>query len=149
MDSSKLYTLKRLEKDGDWSYFHDIRETILFEGRGRFGVYDRNHPDDRKRDNHPLLFLLRGKPIGAVRVDINRAEQYAFMRLVAIVKDEQGKGHGAMMVKLVEEFAIRFNCKYMKVVPAADARGFYRKCGYGIIEPVNGKPLMMERKLPA
>ena len=140
------YNLQQLETEEDWVSYHDIRRTILFEGRGHFGIYDPNHPDDRKQDHYPFLFLYHNQPIGTVRVDVNRSGQSAFMRLVAIIEAEQRKGHGAAMVQFVEEFALKQACELMQVVPADDAMAFYRKCGYRIIDP-GSDPVIMRKHL--
>ena len=42
----------------EWASFHRIRRSVLFEKRGLIGVYDPNHPDDRKPTNHPMLLLF-------------------------------------------------------------------------------------------
>ena len=47
--------LRAPESNADWEAYHRIRETVLWEARGRFGVYDRGHPDEHVAGNHPLL----------------------------------------------------------------------------------------------
>ena len=142
------HQLKPLATLADWEHYHHIRKSILFEGRGRFGLYDRNHPDDRKENNHPFLFTCNNRPIGAVRVDIHHADQLAFMRLVAIIEQEQRKGHGKAMVRLVEEFALSQGSQRMFVVPTRDAIVFYEKCGYAVFDPKE-EPVKMFKKLSA
>lgn len=43
------YELKKVEKESDWSTYHDIRRIVLFEEKGRFGLYNGNHPDEKKK----------------------------------------------------------------------------------------------------
>ena len=44
---------QKMRKSG---VYHAIR-LALFENRGRFGVYNENHPDEFEKDNHPLIRL--------------------------------------------------------------------------------------------
>jgi GNAT superfamily N-acetyltransferase len=88
-----------------WQAYHNMRRKILWENRGRFGVYVENHPDEFLPDNHPMLLFLRDEPIGVVRIDIVKEENRAIMRRVAIKESEQRKGHGRKLVELAEQFA--------------------------------------------
>ena len=43
----------------------------VVENRGRFGVYDENHPKEFETRNNPLILIHNGTVIGVVRVDIH------------------------------------------------------------------------------
>src|SRR6478609_8811657 len=91
-----------------WRAYHDIRRRVLFEARGLYGVYDENHPDERKSGNHSKLLLHLGDPIGTVRVDIDGAS--AILRQVAVRADVQRRGHGRVLLSLAQEFALTNGC---------------------------------------
>jgi GNAT superfamily N-acetyltransferase len=98
------YVLLKLREPADWADFHAIRRVELFEARGRFGVYDDNHPHDRADFAHPFLLRKDGRALGAVRLDLF-GEGRAAVRLVAITAAEQGRGHGRVMEAMVTEEA--------------------------------------------
>lgn len=139
------FELKHLRTEADWQAYHHIRRTILFEGRGRGDVYDPNHPDDRKENNYPFLLIHDDLPVGTVRVDIDRQDRSAYMRLVAVIAEEQGKGFGRVMIRLVEAFVLENRCTVLHVVPNKDAVGFYRKCGYSATELQDSEPIVMRK----
>ena len=55
---------------GSWRRYHEIRRHVLFEARGRFGIYDEDHPDERVPGHYPKLLLFRNDPVGVLRIDI-------------------------------------------------------------------------------
>src|SRR5215472_16410757 len=61
---------------------HDLRDSVLFMGRGRSG-YDRHHPDDQSPNNHFMGFWQDGELLGTLRVDLMDSETAA-LRLVAV-----------------------------------------------------------------
>src|SRR4029453_14045577 len=83
--------------------YHEIRRRVLFEARGRYGVYDPHRPDETAPGHFPRLLLYAGDPIGVVRIDV--AGSTAILRRVAIRADVQRRGHGRMLIALVEQFA--------------------------------------------
>lgn len=123
------YDLIAVKDPADWRAFHDIRRQELFEAKGRFGVYDENHPDDHAPFAHPYLLKLGGVPIGTTRLDV-RGDGTAIFRLVAITAAEQGKGHGRVMERLVEERARALGATTLYVNAADTAVGFYRNTGW-------------------
>lgn len=139
------HSLVPVETPQQWQAYHDIRRRILWENRGQFGVYQPDHPDERKPGNHPMLLLFRGEPIGVVRIDVDQVAAEATMRRVAIIETEQRRGHGRVLVRLVEEFAATHGCKYVIVASAEDAVRFYEKCGYARVAPGTKR---MAKRLP-
>jgi GNAT superfamily N-acetyltransferase len=137
--------LVELARPDQWEAFHHIRRTVLFEGRGRYGVYDADHPDDRLPDSHPLLFVEDGRPCGAVRIDL-LGEERAGVRLVAIDAACQGRGLGRAMMALVERYAAERGAAVLELNSAPEAVGFYERLGWTVIDPNREQPLL-ERRL--
>ena len=123
------YALVPVATGGQWSAFHAIRRTVLFDGR-QFGPYDPDHPDDRSPQNHPVLLTCDDMPVAAMRIDMVPQQAIAIMRTVAVAEDEQRQGHGRTMLSLAEGFAVENGCVATVVFSAEDAVGFYAKCGY-------------------
>jgi GNAT superfamily N-acetyltransferase len=128
MNEHTSHILRGPENDEEWRVYHAIRRKVLFENRGRFGVYDENHPDEFEKNNHPLLLFDRGAPIGVIRVDIH--DSVAWFRRVAVREDLQRAGHGRILLSLAEAFAREAGCDEARSNVAADAVGFYERCGY-------------------
>ena len=140
------HELRPPRTDEEWDAYHSIRERVLFEARGRFGEYDRSHPDEHKAGNHPLLLIFEGKPIGVVRVDV--AGDTAFFRRVAIKEALQRNNHGRTMLFLAERFARTQGCLRVCSDVDPDAVEFYRKVGYRQGEPVAaGASVPMQKAL--
>lgn len=123
------YTLAGPLNEADWRAFHQIRRKVLFEGRHRDVVYNDDHPDDMAPGNHPLLLKLESVPIGTVRLD-NFGDGTGCLRLVAITQDEQGRGHGRELGRLVEGFARSLGIHTLYLNSAPEAVGFYEKSGW-------------------
>ena len=137
--NDKIHTLSAVITSKDWKTYHDIRRRILWENRGKFGVYQANHPDEYHPNNHPMLLYCKGVPVGVVRIDLNSSKGQAIIRRVAIIETEQRKGHGRKLVQLVEAFARLNACNQIVVASAEDASVFYKKCGYRTIRPGSRK----------
>jgi GNAT superfamily N-acetyltransferase len=121
------FTVVRLPEE--WEAYHSIRCSELFEARGRIGVYDRDHPDDRPPNHHPLLLKWNGRGIATTRLDM-REPGVAIVRLVAVVRAEQRKGHGRVLAVRTEAFARDRGVTKLRVNAAADAVGFYERIGF-------------------
>jgi GNAT superfamily N-acetyltransferase len=113
-----------------WSAYHAIRQKVLFEDRGNFGMYDPNRPDDREPTNHPVILTYDDIAVAAMRIDIVPRAGFAIMRTVAVKTDKQRQGHGRIMLSLAEAYALQNGCTSTVVFSADDAVGFYAKCGY-------------------
>lgn len=124
------YRLTSPNSSTDWKAYHNIRRSVLFESRGRFGVYIENHPDEFAENNHPQLFFYKDKPIGTVRIDVRPDRKMALIRRLAIEEKWQRKGHGQKLLTLVENVAAKKGCAIIAVNSAIDAAAFYRKCGF-------------------
>jgi GNAT superfamily N-acetyltransferase len=123
--------LKKLATEADWQAYHGIRRRVLFEARGRVGVYREDHPDEHAQGNHPLLFTWDGEPIGTVRVDY-LPDGTAVIRMVAIAESHQRQGYGRALLRLTEGFARALGARRTVVNAAPDAAGFYARSGYSL-----------------
>jgi GNAT superfamily N-acetyltransferase len=107
---------------------HDLRDTVLFRGRGR-SDYDRHHPDDQSPNNHFLGFWQDDELLGTLRVDFLDDETGA-LRLVAVEPRLQGRGIGRKMIVAAEQFISGARRRRIVTNAAVDAVQFYRRLGY-------------------
>jgi GNAT superfamily N-acetyltransferase len=135
-DESHRYVLRQPIGVAEWNAYHDLRRTILFERRGRFGVYDAGHADERATGNHPFLFWFDGQPAGTIRIDITGTD--AIFRLVTIREDHQRRGLGRRMLDLAERFARSKQRTLVHSHVNRAAIGFYERCGFAREGPENG-----------
>ncbi len=111
-----------------WTAYHDIQRVVLFERRGRFGVYDANHLDGIKANHFPKLLLFDETPVGVIRIDVE--DDIARFRRVAIEASQQRQGHGRVLLAMSEAFALDHHVVMVEASVAADAVEFYRRSGY-------------------
>jgi GNAT superfamily N-acetyltransferase len=107
---------------------HDLRDTVLFSGRGRSG-YDRQHPDDQAPNNHFMGFWQGSELLGTVRVDLLDDERAA-LRLVAVEPRLQRRGIGRDMIAAAERFISAAGRRRVVTNAAVDAARFYSRLGY-------------------
>ena len=122
------YELRPVRSAEDWRILHQIRRDVLFAPDRHAVLYDENHPDDRSAQNIPFLLVFDGRPIGTTRLDLRG--KVAVVRLVAIIRDEQGKGHGRKLGALLEAVARRRGVTHLRVNAAPDAVGYCQKTGW-------------------
>lgn len=113
----------------EWDAFHDIRERVLFIGRGRIGRYNREHPDDYAPMNAALLLRVDDSPAGTIRLD-DFGDGTAAIRLVAITEGKRGKGLGRRMAELCESRARAAGIHTLYVNAAPEAVGYYDAMGW-------------------
>ncbi len=123
------YELAIVTRREDWEAYHSIRRVELFEARGRIGVYDPDHADERAPGHFPLLLKWCGSGIATTRLDV-RGSGLAIVRLVAVVKSEQRKGHGRALAARTEAFARDRGVTKLLVNAASAAVGFYERIGF-------------------
>src|SRR5262249_36173945 len=128
MNENTSHILRGPENEEEWRVYHAIRRKVLFESRGRFGVYNENHPDEFEKDNHPLILFDRDMPIGVIRVDIH--DRVAWFRRVAVRGDLQRAGHGRVLLSLAEAFGREAGFDEVRSKVAGGAVAFYERCGY-------------------
>jgi GNAT superfamily N-acetyltransferase len=107
---------------------HDLRDTVLFKGRGRSG-YDRNHPDAQSPANHFMGFWQDRELLGTLRIDFLDRETAA-LRLVAVEPRAQHRGTGRKMIAAAERFILTAGRSRIVTNAAIDAVGFYSRLGY-------------------
>lgn len=107
------YELRQVVDACDWASYHRIRRTVLFEARGRFGVYEENHPDERSDANRPLLLLFQGIPVCAVRLD-RMSDGSGIVRLMAVEQSVQRRGHGSAAISLSSSWPRADRCALLK-----------------------------------
>ncbi|MCD7060067.1 GNAT family N-acetyltransferase [Pelagibacterium xiamenense] len=123
------HELAPVETPEQWAILHSIRRAVLFEGRHADVVYDENHHDDRTPGNQPYLLTADGRPVGCVRFD-DRGDGSGVVRLVAVVADEQRRGHGRALDRLITERAHSSGMTTLFVNAAPEAVGYYEKTGW-------------------
>jgi N-acetylglutamate synthase-like GNAT family acetyltransferase len=141
------YELRRVTSPADWEAYHRIRRTILFEARGRIGIYDENGPDERHPDNQSLLLLYNGTYIGTVRLDCAWPD-LGVIRLFAIDAPFQRVGHGKRFVSVLSEHAARLGLTAFEVNSAPEAVGFWQRQGFNLIDGTREFPLLQRAVTP-
>lgn len=129
MKNVSRYELVVVQSPDEWESYHRIRREELFEAKGRIGIYDSNRPEERLSGNFPLLLKWKGDAIGTTRLDMG-PDGTSVIRLVAVSKAEQGKGHGKVLAECVEKFAQQRGVTKFFVNAAPEALGYYKKLGY-------------------
>ena len=123
------YELRELATPADWEAMHAIRLEVLFTPERHPGiVYDRAHPHDTNPAHSKFLLLLDGTPIGTTRLDPRN--EGGIVRLVGIVKDRQGQGHGATLERLLIDYARARGMSRLWLNAARESVGFYEKLGW-------------------
>ena len=121
------YELVEVAEPEDWAAYHTIRRQELFKARGR--IYDPNRPDERLPGMHHLLLKGEGQPLATTRLDI-RDDGTCVFRLVAVTASEQGKGHGRVLGRMVEDKARAHGAHTAYVNAAPTAIGYYEATGW-------------------
>ena len=122
------YTLIKVIEATDWQAYNHIREKMLWLNKGRTN-YKPGHKDEFLPQNTPLILKLNHVPIGTTRLD-NFGDGTGCIRLVAIIDDYRGQGHGRVLSNMVEALAKQQGIATMFVNAAPDALGYYQKLGY-------------------
>jgi GNAT superfamily N-acetyltransferase len=122
------YELRAVATPEDLAAMHDVRRATLFTP-DRGVVYDEHHPHDLNPANQCFLFWYEQKPIGVVRLD-PRGEDAMVVRLVGILPQLQGQGHGRVLGRLVEAEARRRGARRLMLNARDTAVGFYEKTGW-------------------
>ncbi len=136
-----VFDLRKPASPDEWRRYHDIRRRSLFDRYLPAIVYDPEHLDERRAENHPLALVCDGRVIGTIRIDELDAERACF-RLVAIDEPWRGRGFGAEMLRRAERYAADILGR-RDVVLFANRRAyeFYLKQGYAPIAPWGETPL--------
>ena len=135
------YELRPVTSAADWEAYHRIRRTILFEARGRVGIYNENGPDERHPNNQSLLLLNNGDYIGTVRLDCVLPD-LGILRLFAIDAPFQRAGHGEAFLSIVSAHAAGLGLKIFEVNAAPEAVAFWQRQGFQVIDGAREFPLL-------
>lgn len=140
MSDLNRYVLREAVSGADQDAYHSIRRSVLFDARGRTG-YDENYPEETKPNNLRLLLLCDDQPVCAFRLD-RAANNIGIIRLMAVSRDKQRKGHGTAALTLLAEVAISLKLDAIEVGAAADAVSFYQRNGFNLVDRVRESPLL-------
>lgn len=126
----EMLELKDVVTEADWESLHRLRETVLFTEARHPGIkYDRAHPHDTNPAHIKLLLVDDGVPVGTTRLD-PRADGSVIVRLVAITPERQRQGLGRELERVALARAREMGAHKVMLNAAADAVGFYEKCGW-------------------
>ena len=154
MESSDHHELVQASSPEDWEALHNLRRSELF-ARMEGVTYNADHPADRDPDHFPLILKFRGQRIGTARLDLFE-NGGAAIRLVAIARQEQRKGHGRVMQQLFEDFARGKGVSKIFVNAHPSAAGYYKRLGFvpedwqepsGIRDSVTKDSVLMTKQL--
>lgn len=122
--------LKEVTTEADWAALHHLRRSVLFTEARHPGVaYDPEHPHDTNPAHTKLLLMRDGEPVGCTRLD-PRPDGLVVVRLVAIANHLQRQGLGRELERLALTRIRAMGAKKAVLNAAADAVGFYQKCGW-------------------
>jgi len=134
VDKTQGLTLRPPANAAEWQAIHTLRRRALFENADNANAagaaYDDHHPDDRAADHRVLALFAGPDLLGTLRVDLSHPVWAAF-RLVAIDPDRRGRGFGAAMLGMAEDFIKEKGWRQVRLHAKPAAIGFYRRHGYG------------------
>lgn len=139
------YELILIQSEDDVEAYHRIRHHVLFDGSS---AYLREGPDEVREENLSLLLKRQDLPLGTVRLD-QKPDCKAIIRLVSIASDMQRQGHGAVLMRLMEQRAASLGIEELFVHARPAALGFYTKLGYDpfTFEPDNSESIQLHKLL--
>jgi GNAT superfamily N-acetyltransferase len=141
------YDLRAPTTDAEWAAYHEIRQRVLFELRGRAAAYDPAHPDEFRPGHYPLVLYSEDRPLAVIRIDVDG--ETATFRRVAVREDAQRRGHGRHLLAEAERFARDRGCRRVLSHVDAGAIAFYEKCGFIVAgdADLRGKAVLMMKSL--
>lgn len=123
------YELRPPRTEAEWDRYHAIRKTCLFDTYHPWIPYDRHHPDECRRDHHPLGFLLDGELVGTIRVDLKDGGRTVF-RMLAIADGLRGQHLGSRLLQAAEDYAGALGATSACLNAVQPALDFYLRHGY-------------------
>lgn len=125
-----ILKMKPVETEREWDEYHRIRETEIFRPHNKADfVYNREHKDEFKTKNHPMVFTLEDKVVGVVRLD-HATKTRMIMRVFGFDKSAQNQGHGTTALQLIEQYALENEFKSIALNAHASTVTFYIKNGF-------------------
>lgn len=128
-DPLARYSLSLVRSTQEWAAYHAIRRDAIFAPLLPGQVYDENHADEFKSGNHPHVLRFNGDIVGTVRIDLIDDTQ-AGLRLIGIRNTSQRHGHGAALLRLAEQVALRFGRSEVVINAHPTSLTFYLANGY-------------------
>jgi GNAT superfamily N-acetyltransferase len=123
------YALRPARSPQEWSAYHAIRRDAIFAALLPGQAYDEHDPDEFERGHRPHVLVRDGEVIGTVRIDLIGDTQ-AGLRLIAIRRDLQRRGHGRVLLRLAEQAALAFGRTEIVINAHPTSLTFYLANGY-------------------
>jgi len=123
------YALRPARSPQEWSAYHAIRRDAIFAALLPGQAYDERDPDEFERGHRPHVLVRDGEVIGTVRIDLIGDTQ-AGLRLIAIRRDLQRRGHGRVLLRLAEQAALAFGRTEIVINAHPTSLTFYLANGY-------------------
>ncbi len=121
--------MKPVETKKEWTEYHRIRKSELFDRYQPEVQYDPEQKDEFKNKNHPMVFYLGNQIIGTVRLD-EKPKKQLIMRLMAIDEPLQRQNYGSQALKLIETWALEQKYKHLVLNAQPAVIDFYLKNGF-------------------
>jgi len=122
--------MKPVKTKAEWAAYHNIREHEIFmPHNGPDFVYNREHKDEFKKQNHPMIFKLKKEIIGVVRLD-HKTKTRLILRVFGFKKTIQNQGHGTAALAIIEAYALEHGFKSVVLNAHKSTTKFYEKNGY-------------------
>jgi GNAT superfamily N-acetyltransferase len=128
-DSRECYSLRLVRSAEEWKAYHTIRREAIFDLLLPGQAYDEHDEDEFKPAQLPHLLFRNEEAVGTVRIDLIDSKR-AGLRLIAIRKDLQRRGHGAILLELAEQTAAASGRTEVVINSHPAALGFYLSNGY-------------------
>jgi GNAT superfamily N-acetyltransferase len=114
----------------DFEKYYDLRWRIL---RKPWNQPRGSEKDEFDEKAFHIMALADGQIVGVGRIHFN-SEEEAQIRYMAVETAYQGKGIGSLILKELEEQALREGARYIVLNGRENAVEFYRRNDYRIVE---------------
>ena len=123
------FYLREVRTNNEWSQYHRIRKTELFEQYLQNTVYDPNHPSLADPNTRHYVFYKGAQIIGTVFTD-RLDEKHVALRLLAIDQGLKNKGYGSILIQQIEAVVKNENYQVILLHANVPAYNFYKRNGY-------------------
>lgn len=106
----------------DWEFVHTLRDTELFAPREI--TYNSDHPANTAPGRFTYILMYKNTPIATASLDLLE-NNTGVVRVVAVTKEEQRKGHGRILQDLFEKAAKEKHLTKLFVNANKTATAFY------------------------
>ncbi len=120
-----LLTVEKVTTDAQLVEVHRIRKLVF--------IIEQNVPWDREYDefegsSQHFLAMMDGRPVGCGRIRPYGKDMK--LERLAVIKEYRKKGIGKVIMKVLEEEAMKHSPRELVLHSQVSAMGFYRSCGY-------------------